>query len=314
MPPTSPHSAASISSSPQFVRVRVHALKAGTWPAEPEPVTLTTEDISAIAASYRPEVYQAPVVIGHPETDDPAWGWVVAASADGDGLWLDVDLLPEMAEWVASGRYRAVSVSLWTPNAPGNPAPGSYSLKHLGFLGAAAPAVKGLTPVRVHAEQDCRSTLTITFAEASMSSLAEREAALALREAELARREAALRREAFRSELERHVAAGQITASEVPMLLPVFEALHEARPIAFGEDAEQRTPLDLLREHLRRLPPRVPLGEVVSAQASLDNRPPKVPAGYRLSEAGLHVHNRAIAFMHAHPGTNYLDAVRAIQP
>ena len=115
--------------------VTVHALRAGTWPASPADVTLTEADIAEIAAVYDPKTHHAPVVIGHPKTDSPAWGWVEAARAKDTGLWLDVTLTPEMAELVKAKRYQTVSVSLYTPSASTNPTPGSWSLRHLGFIG-----------------------------------------------------------------------------------------------------------------------------------------------------------------------------------
>ncbi len=109
------------SSATEPVRIRVHALRAGTWPASPRPVTLGQDEIEQIARSYRPELYSAPVVLGHPHHDDPAWGEVLAAQADERGLWLGCAIRLELAQFVSDRSYRAVSVSLWTPGALGNP-------------------------------------------------------------------------------------------------------------------------------------------------------------------------------------------------
>jgi hypothetical protein len=40
-----------------------------------------------------------------------------------------------------------VSASFFSPGQEGNPEPSAYYLKHVGFLGAMAPAVKGLAPL-----------------------------------------------------------------------------------------------------------------------------------------------------------------------
>jgi hypothetical protein len=48
------------------------------------------------------------------------------------------------AELVNAGRYKKISGSFYTPDAPANPVPGVYYLRHVGFLGAQPPAVKGL--------------------------------------------------------------------------------------------------------------------------------------------------------------------------
>ena len=34
------------------------------------------DDLNFIATSYNPEEDEAPIVIGHPEDNDPAFGWV----------------------------------------------------------------------------------------------------------------------------------------------------------------------------------------------------------------------------------------------
>ena len=125
-------------------RIRVHALKAGTWPAHPQDVTFTAADLAATAAAYDPAKYQAPVVIGHPDTDDPAWGWIDSAEFGDNGLYVQAGITDEMAQLVKERRYQTVSLRLWGPTGTGNPTPGVWSIRHLGFLGAVPPAVKGL--------------------------------------------------------------------------------------------------------------------------------------------------------------------------
>lgn len=313
-----------------LVRARVHALRPGTWPADPEPITLTPEDIAAIAAAYDPSRYQAPVVIGHPETDDPAWGWVVGASAESDGLWLDVELLPEMADLVRDGRYRAVSVSLWMPDAPGNPAPGVWSLKHLGYLGAVPPAVKGLAPTQLNAAQRAAPAVTITLTETvpaaspkkethmpeptpdKTAQLAEREQKLAEREAAIAARERELKRAAYAQELDAHISAGRILPAEKAELVELMERLEGAATVTLAEGA-QRSALDVLRGFIARLPSRVSLGEHAKTAPKTSIALPGIPQGYRLSERGLELHTRAVEYMAAHHGTDYMTAVRAVE-
>ncbi|MDD5249649.1 MAG: hypothetical protein PHY45_11720 [Rhodocyclaceae bacterium] len=105
----------------------------------------TEADVVASAAAYDPAKFEAPLVVGHPKTDAPAYGWVKSVGVDGGVLFAQPDQVdPAFAEIVAAGRYKKISASFYAPNAPGNPVPGVYYLKHVGFLGAAAPAVKGL--------------------------------------------------------------------------------------------------------------------------------------------------------------------------
>ena len=48
------------------------------------------------------------------------------------------------AETVAAGRFKKIFASFYSPDAPANPVPGVYYLRHVGFLGAQPPAVTGL--------------------------------------------------------------------------------------------------------------------------------------------------------------------------
>jgi len=101
-------------------------------------------DLTASAKAYNPALHEAPIVIGHPRADAPAYGWVKSLSfADGlDAEPHQVD--PQFAEMVSAGRFKKVSASFYTPDSPTNPVPGVYYLRHVGFLGAQPPAVKGL--------------------------------------------------------------------------------------------------------------------------------------------------------------------------
>ena len=120
-------------------------------------------DLAASAAAYDPALSEAPIVVGHPAHDLPAYGWIKAlAFADG-GLEAEPDQVdPAFAEMVAAGRFKKISASFYPPASKNNPAPGVYYLRHVGFLGAAAPAVKGL---RTPAFADGEEAVTFEFGE-----------------------------------------------------------------------------------------------------------------------------------------------------
>ncbi|MBK5920752.1 hypothetical protein CCR80_06850 [Rhodothalassium salexigens] len=108
----------------------------------------TSETLSEVAASYNPATYDAPVVVGHPRADAPAYGWVKGLRMDGDRLKASLHKIDQaFAELVKDGKFRKVSASFYTPDHPNNPTPGKLSLRHVGFLGAQPPAVNGLKPV-----------------------------------------------------------------------------------------------------------------------------------------------------------------------
>ncbi|MFN3437801.1 MAG: peptidase [Acidovorax sp.] len=128
---------------------RLHIFCAGTHTDQGgNKVTLTAADIAASAAAYDPAKHEAPLVVGHPRTDDPAYGWVSSAFAEGKDLHADpAQVDPAFAEMVQQGRFKKISSSFYAPDATANPVPGVWYLKHVGFLGAQPPAVKGLRSV-----------------------------------------------------------------------------------------------------------------------------------------------------------------------
>lgn len=102
-------------------------------------------DLAATVAAYDPAKHQAPLVVGHPKHDDPAYGWVSSLSIKGGAIEASPDQVDSaFAEMVSAGRFKNVSASFYAPDAPANPVPGVYYLRHVGFLGAQPPAVKGL--------------------------------------------------------------------------------------------------------------------------------------------------------------------------
>lgn len=136
---------------PDPVTRTIEVFRPGTFtPMQGAPLTYSADDLRAIAAAYDPAVSEAPAVIGHPKTDDPAFGWAERFYYDdaANRLMAEVGQLhPQFAEAVANKSYKRVSLSFYRPDAPANPKPGSWYPKHIGFLGATAPAVTGLKPV-----------------------------------------------------------------------------------------------------------------------------------------------------------------------
>lgn len=108
-------------------------------------IAFSESDLQATVAAYSPAKHEAPIVVGHPQHDLPAYGWVQSlAYSDGGIDAAPAQVNPEFAELVGSGAFKKVSAAFYAPDAPGNPVPGVYYLRHVGFLGAQPPAVKGL--------------------------------------------------------------------------------------------------------------------------------------------------------------------------
>ena len=103
------------------------------------------KELSDIAAHYDAKKHEAPITIGHPETNAPAHGWIEQLFVKGNSLFaLPSQLDKNFEEEVARGAYKKISASFYRPDATVNPTPGKYSLRHVGFLGAQPPAVKGM--------------------------------------------------------------------------------------------------------------------------------------------------------------------------
>ena len=122
----------------------IDVCRAGSWTdVSGRSVTLASADLDRIAAAYG-SADPAPVVVGHPETDSPAWAWVDGLRRVGDRLQARLrDIAPAFRTAVEAGRYAGRSVAL-----------AGDRLVHLGFLGGAPPAVDGLSPTRFAAAPD----------------------------------------------------------------------------------------------------------------------------------------------------------------
>lgn len=112
-------------------------------------LTFTSAILRELAEGYDPQVSEAPLVVGHPRLDAPAYGWAKSLKAEGELLYAEPHQVePQFAELVNAGRFKKISASIYLPDSPGNPTPGKHYVRHIGFLGAAAPAVKGLPSVQ----------------------------------------------------------------------------------------------------------------------------------------------------------------------
>lgn len=97
----------------------------------------------------------APAVVGHPKDNSPAFGWATALRLNGDVLeaqFADTD--DEFEQMVEQGKFRKRSASFYL-NPP--------SLRHVGFLGAMPPAIKGLREIQFSDGESV--TVEISFSE-----------------------------------------------------------------------------------------------------------------------------------------------------
>lgn len=258
-------------------------------------------DVAGMVASYDPAVREAPLTIGHPEHNLPAYGWVKSLEVNtaGNLVMNTHQVQPKFAEMVAAKLFKKRSASFYPPSHPSNPKPGNWSLRHVAFLGAQPPAIAGLADF---SEGD--STGTVSFSEGDVLATPtdqtvtlsnqeqlrmtqELQNQLAAEQAKNATLEAArlkLEGEAtaartqlaeFSENAKRDRTAGFVSFAEAQVktgcLLPkekdaavsVLGTLADAQPVSFAESGGTKTvsAVDWLKDLITRAKPVVSFGE-----------------------------------------------------
>jgi len=94
--------------------------------------------IDKALATFNAAKHEPPVVIGHPVENAPAYGWVEGLTKQGNLLLAKFKQVePSFADMVKRGLFKKRSAAFYPDG----------SLRHVGFLGAVPPAVKGLPDV-----------------------------------------------------------------------------------------------------------------------------------------------------------------------
>ena len=76
-------------------------------------VTISAADVAACAAAYDPAKHEAPIVIGHPKTEDPAYGWIKGLSADAAGnLAAEFGVSAERIRQIEVAAFKKLRVAL----------------------------------------------------------------------------------------------------------------------------------------------------------------------------------------------------------
>jgi len=228
----------------------IEVFRAGTFkPMGGEAQTITEANLREIASAYDRDTAPAPVVIGHPETDTPAFGWVEHLYVEGGILKATLqDTVSEFADVVKEGRYKRVSISLFLPRSSANPKPGKFYLKHVGFLGATAPAVPGLKPVKFTG--DAAGSLTLSQDKPGAVSFAQDD--------ELVR----LRRQVREQELEKLIGEGRVLPAFKDEVLSFAASLDDNETVSFSDGGDAVTRKDWFMSYLARQPQVVSFGEM----------------------------------------------------
>jgi len=120
--------------------------------------------IEKAVSTFDAKEHEPPAVVGHPKDNDPAFGWVKQLKKEVKSgiktLYARFkDVVPEFAKAVAEGLYKKRSASFYPDGR----------LRHVGFLGAAPPAVKGLADLKF---EDDDKAVTFDFYDPGMGALA----------------------------------------------------------------------------------------------------------------------------------------------
>ncbi len=303
-------------------------------------------DLKAAADSYDPALHEAPLVVGHPKTDAPAYGWVEKLVYDGRLKAAPRQVDPQFAELVRAGRYKKISASFYLPDSPANPKPGVYYLRHVGFLGAQPPAVKGLKDASF--DDADQGVVTIEFSEPSTEEpdmadkpdtpqtsdpnaaefaerqaelerkqreLEAREAEFAERERRLAQEEAARRQKETADFVEKLIAAGKVLPRDKAGLVALMTAMDAKSEVEFAEGGQvvKQPAVDFLRRFLEALPKIVDYAERAGGDGETGSADFATPPGYTVDHAALALHKKAVAYQKAHPDVDYLTALEAVK-
>lgn len=122
------------------------------------PVEITDDDLNQMVANFGHD--QIPYVVGHPKDNAPAYGWSSGLFVKDSVLYTDSEnVASEFEDAVEAGRFRNRSVSIAKNDN------NEWYVRHIGFLGGAAPAVKGLERM---AFSDDDTALSFEFSEGEL--------------------------------------------------------------------------------------------------------------------------------------------------
>lgn len=249
-------------------------------------------DVAGIVTSYDPKLREAPLTIGHPAHNLPAYGWVngLDTNAAGNVVMDTHQVQPQFAEMVDRKQFKKRSASFYTPDHPNNPKPGNWYLRHVAFLGAQPPAIAGLADFSEGGDP----ANTVSFSEPLTTTQQEQDpmdkelqaqldAANAAKEAaeksakeareQLAQFAESAKRErlvGFTSFCEAQIKAGTLLPKEKDAAVAVLETLADAKEVSFAEGgATKAVPaVDFLKDLIARAKPVVNFGEHAAGAAS----------------------------------------------
>ncbi|QPF74199.1 hypothetical protein G8A07_15595 [Roseateles sp. DAIF2] len=312
----------------------IEIFRSGTRTAENgQTYTITDADVAAAAAAYDPSLHEAPLTVGHPEGDQPAYGWVRRLSAENGVLTIAEhgQVEPQFAEMVQAGRFKKRSASFYQPTDPSNPKPGIWYPRHVAWLGAKPPAVKGLKDVQFSEAADAVSfsepiaqptqeqdDMTIELqaqldaanaklaqAQADADAAKKKAADAEAQAVQFAEKAKADRKAGFVSFAEAQIKAGQLLPKDKDMAVATLVALDSVTPVEFSEGDSTRkvSHAQWLQDLIASGKPKVQFGEFAPGAA------PAAGGSKGKSDAEIDQDARAYAAQHK---VSYAEALGAV--
>ncbi len=274
----------------EIFRVGTHTAMGG------QTATYSEEMLQSCVDAYDPQKHEAPIVLGHPEHNTPAYGWVESLSVQGGSLFAKVkEVAQEFSELVQEGRFKKISPSFWPKGNRGNPVPSSLYLRHVGFLGAAIPAVRGMK----NAEFTDDGAGLLTFGDDDYSGFAPHVQAL-------------LKGNESEQFLEKMIGQGRVLPVHQQGLLAFMGSLSNDNIVSFADSngtLHNAGSLQWFKDYIAEQPQVVQFGQHPMDDDDIPQETSfNAPTGFKVDPDGLALHSRATKLVDEKE-ISYSDAV-----
>jgi hypothetical protein len=262
----------------------------------------TEDELDLIAADYDAALHEAPVTVDHAQSG-PALGWVAGVRRSGDRLVARLrDLHEDFVALLRRGAFKKRSVEIYRALPETN----RPYLKAVSFLGAAAPAVKGLRDVLFDESIEATSfseelSELSGLTDSSEPSPAPEKPSLSDTEPDPTHHFSELRAELRRT-------GKWLPSWDASGIEDFFAALASLDEIPAGENHSINL-AQWFAEFLRSLPAYLPMGE--AAPAAPRSNPNSIPQGSAVSASSIDLHRRVVALRETRPDLSYSEALRA---
>lgn len=198
---------------------------------------INADFIDRVVANFNADAHEPPLVVGHPKENAPAFGWAKELRKNGDSLEAKFgDTDDEFERLVAERKYPKRSASFYL-NPP--------MLRHVGFLGAQPPALKGLREIQFNDGDRTAVEISFNFNEENLMSEKNEPAT------EEKKTFTEWMKEMFGGGGQQQQPAPAASFSEADKKQLIAEAVKQAREEVTAEFSEKITALDTTNKALR---------------------------------------------------------------